>query len=110
MKRMLGGVAGLGPLLAQQVQDARGQHGELAVLDELAQVGQPVSLLSSVLSMMLMMQSTMARLYSKPPCGPGPRLSTRRSAANRRQPAQRPSRSLQARPGSPAATSLLCES
>ena len=36
---VLGGVAGLGPLLAQQVQDARGQHGELTVLDELAQVG-----------------------------------------------------------------------
>lgn len=38
---VLGGVAGLGPLLAQQVQNASGQHGELAVLDELAQVGQP---------------------------------------------------------------------
>lgn len=38
---VLGGVVGLGPLLAQEVQDARGQHGELAVLDELAQVRQP---------------------------------------------------------------------
>lgn len=35
---VLRGVVGLGPLLAQQVQDAGGQHSELAVLDELAQV------------------------------------------------------------------------
>lgn len=35
---VLGRVVGLGPLLAQQVQDAGGQHSELAVLNELAQV------------------------------------------------------------------------
>lgn len=37
----------------------------------------PVSLLSGFSSMMLMMQSTMARLYSKPPCREGTRFSTR---------------------------------
>ena len=35
---ILGGVVGLGSLLAQEMQDAGGQDGELAVLDELAQV------------------------------------------------------------------------
>lgn len=35
---ILGRVVGFGPLLAQEVQDASGQHSELAVLDELTQV------------------------------------------------------------------------
>lgn len=35
---VLGGVVGLGPLLAQQMQDPGSQHSELAVLNELTQV------------------------------------------------------------------------
>lgn len=35
---VLGGVVGLGPLLAQEMQDAGGQNSEFAVLDEFAQV------------------------------------------------------------------------
>lgn len=35
---VLGGVVGLGPLLAQEMQDASGQHSELAVFNEFAQV------------------------------------------------------------------------
>jgi len=37
---VLGGLGGAGALLAQQVQDLCGEHRVLAVLDELAQVGQ----------------------------------------------------------------------
>lgn len=46
---VLGGVVGLGPLLAQQVQDPGGQHSELAVLNELAQVRQSCLLALGVL-------------------------------------------------------------
>lgn len=46
---VFGGVVGLGPLLAQEMQDAGSQHCELAVLNELAQVGQPCLLALSVL-------------------------------------------------------------
>lgn len=35
---VLAGVVGLRPLLAQEVQDAGGQHSELAVLNEFAEV------------------------------------------------------------------------
>lgn len=35
---VLGGVVGLGPLLAQKMQNAGGQHSELTVLDEFTQV------------------------------------------------------------------------
>lgn len=38
---VLGGIIGLGALLAQEMQDASGQHSKLAVLDEFTQVGQP---------------------------------------------------------------------
>lgn len=37
---VFGGVVGFGPFLPQEVEDPSGQHGELAVLDEFAEVGQ----------------------------------------------------------------------
>lgn len=37
---VFGGVVGFGPFLPQEVEDPSGQHGELAVLDEFAEMGQ----------------------------------------------------------------------